>query len=737
MTEPFGAPRRDLLALDEEILVAMSNRGLVKRARKDIDAGAGPLLDSGADGDGDGGGGGGGGGGGTVRGRFPDGAVATFPPAAGLDAGVCTCAAPGICRHRICLVLTYQQAHSGGAPADPGGAGPGLPQWSPGDVDDETLAALVGAGPLRAARKTFARGYAARVHRASAREANCERSDSAPWVELPACTVRFPVPGEAAHALTDATTARRGEVIALAIWAFRAADATRSTDDLVRVEVGGDAAPTTDPANSTNPADPTDSAYSTVPADPTGSADPAKQEQPGSPKGGPGPAEPPPPVARAFTEALDVTLNLLIDGGAHADAVLSSTLFQVRHDLSAARLHWPAAAFGEIIDQLSAYQSRGADYQHVRLARAVAELHARHRALGRAPLPAADILGTGESEAVLLRRTRLTALGARIRGGRTSRTAHVYFAQPQAGITLVLKRQWAVDPDDGADPPAPTGAALAARRILGATLGALATANLVSETATRSPSRVLTVSHSRIAPTAVLPVGAAWSELREPILVGDLRRFADEFARQPPSFLRPRIEAEAVRLIRVAQVSEIGYDVAEQSLRAVIRDERGTCAALTATYDPVCPGALDALADALAAEPRYISGVLSMANGRLVVDPMALMTGRGVIVPDFAPGDGSRALAAAAGSPPGPIAAALAAGLDCLAELASVGMRLAGRGAMAGVEECAARLARIGLADCAARLRAVPDALREHGYAAAAERWIDAFIQLSVAAEIN
>ncbi|MFD7556998.1 hypothetical protein ACFV9E_20980, partial [Streptomyces sp. NPDC059835] len=100
----------------------------------------------------------------------------------------------------------------------PGRVGADWEPWSPGDLDDEALSAAVGARAVATARRTLARGYTARLHHPTAEE-------PAARAELPTCTVRFPVPAAEGigHAVTDAATARRGEVIALAVWAFRAA----------------------------------------------------------------------------------------------------------------------------------------------------------------------------------------------------------------------------------------------------------------------------------------------------------------------------------------------------------------------------------------------------------------------------------------------------------------------------------------------------------------------------------
>lgn len=89
------APRADLLALTPDTLAALANRGLVKRATKELDAGTAPGLTTEPDT--------------TVRARFDDGITAVLPPGVGLENGSCSCAAPGVCRHLVALVLAYQR----------------------------------------------------------------------------------------------------------------------------------------------------------------------------------------------------------------------------------------------------------------------------------------------------------------------------------------------------------------------------------------------------------------------------------------------------------------------------------------------------------------------------------------------------------------------------------------------------------------------------------------------------
>ncbi|MCX4820478.1 hypothetical protein OG883_11280 [Streptomyces sp. NBC_01142] len=703
--------RTDLLALTPDTLAALTNRGLVKRASKDLGAGSGPTVTAEADG--------------TVRGSFADGTKAELPPGGNLDTGACGCGAPGVCRHLIGLVLAYQRSadeaaseeaasdHTGSAEsdadqADPEQAGPGRtaspeaashqtdsPQatsaeassshaasagtvpavrsgWSPGAIDDETLTAAVGARAMAGARRAFERGFVARVHRPTAEHPG-------PWVELPTCTVRFPVPGEVGYALTDAAAALRGEVTALAVWAFRAADNSGSDSDADgSVTVGGRTAPGRTAA------------------------------------------------APALDTALVHVDDLLMEGAVHAGPVLASTLHRTGSDLAAASLHWPAAAVAELTDQLDAYATRSAHYRPERFAALLTELHARHRA---SAVP--EVLGAQEAGETPLRRVRLTSLGCRIGGDPQAPVAEVYLAHADAGVVLVLRKRWSATGDRPL-----TGHGLAVRRVLGSTLAALATGSLISENARRSPSRTLTLARGRLAATSVVPVGSAWTELPEPLLVRDLAKHTAPWDARPPRLIRPRVEAETVRVVEISRVESVGYDPAEQHLEAVVHDAVGTPALVRAAYNPLCPGALDALATVLDSGPRFLSGSLSRSGGRIRIDPIAVLSSTGVTVLDLAPFTSAAPVPSTSTAPADPLAAALDEALSALAAAAHRGVRRLPAPARTHLQEAAARLSLVGLDRAAALIRTFLEAL-PHEEAAAAEAWVNAQIHLLAAAELH
>ncbi|MDN3351517.1 hypothetical protein [Actinomadura sp. DC4] len=653
--------RADLLALNHDVLVALANRGLVKRAAKEIDAGVVPDVSADEDG--------------TVRGRFADGVEVVFPVGAGLDSASCTCPATGVCRHRIGLVLAYQsqaaQEPSEDRTEDPAGDPTG--GWSPGSVADEELQELLGTRAMNAARRRLAAGYSVHLDRGGPDE-------PAPRADLATCTVRFLVPGELGYAHTDAAGPNRAEAIALAVWAFREADGRGLGEREIRLDVGGGPTP--------------------------------RAERTG------------------IEPAVELATELLVEGAMHAGPVLGAALRRMQRTIDDQGLHWPAGALDDLADQLDAYAARGARYEATRYATLLAELHARQRAAAGSGLRS-QVLGGDEPGQTPLRRVRLVGLGCRVGGTLDERVADVYFAHAGDGTVLVLRRRWEQEPDRPV-----TGHDLSGRRVAGASLGALAAANLVSESASRSASRVVKVAPGRIAKTTVTPVGAAWERLPGAVMVRDLAAAARALEELPPRLIRPRIEAEFVRVVQVAEVRDVGYHPGDQRLEAVVADPAGSTVTVSAEYRAECPGALDALAGALDDGPAFISGSLHRGRGTLVLDPIAVMTSKGMVVPDLAAGEGETGLSPYAGRSPDPLGAALDTALTTLAEVAHRGLRHATPGVHTRIEEAATDLGRVGLRRSATMLTAFVAACRSD-LESAPGRWVDAQLQLVTAADLR
>ncbi len=590
--------RADLLALDDGALAALANRGLVKRASREVDREPPELS---ADGP-------------VIIAGWGDG-VRTELPAGGLDRGSCSCGASGVCRHLIGLVLAYQRAGAEPRSADaeavpppagsvPGnGAGPdesvpagsapggsmpagsvvggaavgeaarrGPEPWSPGVFTDEELVARIGARLVDAARRAERGGYSARIRRGAV-----------PVVELPAATVRFLVPHDLGYVHTDAKAGARDDVIALAVWAFRAADEQQpGTGDCV-VDVGGSRAA-------------------------------------GKVSGS------------GLETVVEFAAEVLRAGAVHAGAGLAAMATGQIAALEKSGLRWPLDAVTELAGQLTAYRDRGARYSPDQLADLIAELFARHRAVtvDGGAAARARVLGSEEAAETPLRRVRLDGLGARVTAVDDERRVEIFHGQAASGVVLVSHRQWTADED---------GPALSRRRLAGATIAAVASGTLVTESAARSASRSVRLTASRIAKSTVTASTGAWEHLPPGLLVHDYARLAAELDAMPPRPVRARVRADLVRVLAVAAVGEVHYAPGAQRLTVEIRDRSGTTATVVATHATVAPARLDAVAAALTGirgTPRYVAGSVHRSGGALVIDPYAIAADGPPVVPDLA-----------------------------------------------------------------------------------------------------
>ncbi len=150
--------REDLLRLSPEALAHACNMGLVKRAQKEL-ASAPPRLVGGEQN--------------SIEAHFTDGTHTVWPQHAAIKDTRCSCAAAGVCRHRIILALAYLN-QSSLVPATL--ANPALAP--------DALAAWFAPAILKIADDLARAGLRITLH---AQDAN----EPCPTARLPAATVRF------------------------------------------------------------------------------------------------------------------------------------------------------------------------------------------------------------------------------------------------------------------------------------------------------------------------------------------------------------------------------------------------------------------------------------------------------------------------------------------------------------------------------------------------------------------
>ncbi|MCU0495152.1 MAG: hypothetical protein MUD01_26495 [Chloroflexaceae bacterium] len=196
--------RTDLLALSPDDLVLLANRGLVKRAQQELQAGELQVeLEEADDG--------------TVTARWSDGVTCGLPGGKPASAGTCSCPATTICRHLLRTVLAYQAhvaAHASEAPPAP------VHPWNPGSISDEQLAQHVTRPARTWARQAYDSGQVF--------ELVCSAKPTAYCHSL-ACSVRFLVPGDVRYTHCDCAEPAPCRHVPLAVWAFRLLDEGRTS----------------------------------------------------------------------------------------------------------------------------------------------------------------------------------------------------------------------------------------------------------------------------------------------------------------------------------------------------------------------------------------------------------------------------------------------------------------------------------------------------------------------------
>ena len=197
-------PRQDLLALTAEDLAAMTNRGTVKRARRELEAGepAATITES-ED---------------AVRVEWSDGIICEFPAGGTVDEAICSSGAVGISRHVVRSVLTYQvHVKSGVTDSALDATGNEAPlshtePWDPGTISDDALIDRFGKRSVSSARRRFDEGVLAELIRGV--------KPYVRFLDRPA-VVRFLVPGDVRYTHSDCAESSLPEFVCHAVWVFR------------------------------------------------------------------------------------------------------------------------------------------------------------------------------------------------------------------------------------------------------------------------------------------------------------------------------------------------------------------------------------------------------------------------------------------------------------------------------------------------------------------------------------
>jgi len=177
-------------------------------------------------------------------------------------------------------------------------------------------------------------------------------------------------------------------------------------------------------------------------------------------------------------------------------------------------------------------------------------------------------------------KARLVGLGRGARIGRGGALLSAYLQDTDSGTVVALERSFA-DPDAGGEEPAALSDLAARVFHSGVSLLALGAGQPLVDGARRSASHRLILGRSR---ASFAPQAFAWETLRAPVLAADFAEVRARLAGLPPASLRPRRVAEDLHVCPVRSVEDLWFRAAEQTVEAILVDDRGERARLVRPF---------------------------------------------------------------------------------------------------------------------------------------------------------
>lgn len=586
---------------------------------------------------------------GAVLARYADGVSTTLPPGLPLREARCSCPATGLCRHRVTLVLAYQAQFASAPAAARADAAPWCPSTLAGAVD------LLPRATLEQARRL-----------AAARPAIRLTAGATPHARLPMCDVRFLSRTSLALARCDCRQAENCAHIALAVWAFAQGERQQPgfASMTVELDFGAD---------------------STV--------------APGSVQAG----------SDAADAIVALASQLWLDGTSQNPLTVDLHFEKAVQEAGRRGWRWMLEALTQLRSAVAGQHARASNADPATLLHLVSMLMARlGAARGQTPLPASQILGVGVSGEVALDHLRLVPMGSQCWADEAAHGVRMIWADPDTLAVTVMEKTW---------PRADAGisaTALRERRMVGMPLHRLAASQIVTRAAKRRANGVLTVG-AGATQTSVLPLsGSAWDTLASPLRQPDLASLRAHLRSLPPDFVRPLHAIEHVHVVPLAALVDCLWDGASQTLCARVQIAAGETDLLhlRLRHDAAAPGAIDALARALADNPLAVAGSVSSEAGQLSMTPLAVLTAQGLQVPQLAAQGTPASMASARIGEKSALHELLEGTRSLLAHTLRQGLRHQGDAALARAAEQARALHAAGLPRCADALTAALESVK-------------------------
>ena len=581
-------PRNDLLQLSEDDLSALTNRGTVKRAQKELDAGdptytfeEGPQN--------------------RLLVRWSDGIECDFPDGKTIHDARCSSGASGISRHIVRSVLAYQKFHSTQAashatsPAtshessssDQSSNEPTVAvvaesmtsSWDPGQISDESLISAFGSATITRARTRFQEGTLVELFRG--------KKPYAVFLDEN-CFLRFLVPGDVRYVTADCTESAVPRFAAMAVWAFRELPANKQHGLLsLQQKIS--------------------------------------------------------PVPRPLFEELDQTLVALATHGlARAPATFQAKLSRLETQLREQAFVWPAELVAELNQLLEMYRQHDARFDPQAVAELVGELIARGRAIvnNTGAIPQMLIRGSRSDRPHEIESGRYIGLGIAVRPRRNSCTVQAYFQAADTGLVAAIGRTFALE---SATPPAggsPATSPYAGRSFhelaessltRGVSLARLAQSQILLKSSKRTTGGELILPRSASA-FSLNPQAFQWEQLKPPLLADNFTAILERIEIQPPTYLGPRRCTEGLAVVPIAKMDDLHFDELSQRLVATLTDQDQRQAVLELPFHSRGRAGFDNFFTNLSAhghQAKYVAGKFRTTQSKLRFEPLAVILQQG------------------------------------------------------------------------------------------------------------
>jgi len=558
--------RADLLALTTDDLMVLSNRGLVKRATKEISAGTLSYeLQETEEG---------------LQFIWSDGVTCKLPADEALSDRHCSCNATKLCRHLIRSVLAYQAENliSSGSknaaseeiidvtePETAAQKNSGADQsWNPGDIQDDVLSRHFSAAQLKKLRQEFTSGQIIEV--------NCSRKPTAQLHTFPH-TLRFLVPNDLRYTYCDCIYDSPCPHVPLAIWAFREL-----------------------------PPQATSGIISTEAADIS-----ASQE-----------------LLRDIAKAVH---DLVITGLAGLSPSFVHSLKRLEERCQREYLVWPADILADLFVCCNFYFNQDARFSPNCLSDLICELCVRCDAIQAhtGAIPQLFVRGPHVKKSSELGSTRLIGLGGGIRVRHKSFSLGSYFQDTDSGQVLAyVGTPHLLDSSLNAEENS-SFLTVAQKHVFRQTTWAkLGAGQLLIKKGSCSPKHQLHLKRNQS--LVVNPQRFEWEKLRAPVLVDDFRSLTQRLQVSPPKMLRPRKLTENFYVFAISYVESVRFSAIEQSVCATIFDGHGNRAFLSFPYMNQSHNGVEALLRVLAKyKTCFISAHASIRAAQIHIVPTAVV----------------------------------------------------------------------------------------------------------------